>query len=38
MCRYEQMKEMQRFINERTFQNPGYNPERDLVVLAGDFN
>ena len=38
VCRYEQVKEMQRFVQRKTIESPTYNRERDLVVLAGDFN
>ena len=38
VCRYEQVKEMQRFVQRKTLESPTYNRERDLVVLAGDFN
>ena len=38
VCRYEQIKELQQFINRKALENPTYNKERDLVVVAGDFN
>mmetsp|Transcript_11907 Transcript_11907/g.15181 ORF Transcript_11907/g.15181 Transcript_11907/m.15181 type:complete len:208 (+) Transcript_11907:510-1133(+) len=38
VCRYEQVKEMHNFVKKQLDENPGYTPEKDLVVLAGDFN
>jgi endonuclease/exonuclease/phosphatase family metal-dependent hydrolase len=38
VCRYEQVKEMQKFVQKHTFDNPDYNRLRDIVILAGDFN
>ena len=38
VCRYEQIKEMQRFVQKKTFENPQYNKEKDIVMLTGDFN
>lgn len=38
MARYEQIKEMQKFIHKKILQNQAYNKDKDLVVLCGDFN
>ena len=38
VCRYEQTKEMQRFVNKYTLQNPKCDKDNDLIILAGDFN
>ena len=39
VCRYEQLKEMQRFIQLKTTDNPAnFNKDKDIVLLAGDFN
>ena len=38
VCRYEQIKELQQFVQRKALENQTYNKERDLVVVAGDFN
>ena len=38
VARYEQVKEMQRFVQKNTFENSRFDRENDLVILTGDFN
>lgn len=39
VCRYEQVKEMQQFVQKKTIDNPAnFDKDADLVLLAGDFN
>lgn len=38
VCRYEQIKEMQRFIQQKTLESASFNKDRDLVIVVGDFN